>query len=67
MSSNFPTSGFVRLSDILAPKGPLPISRSTWFAWRREGRAPAPVMLSARISAYRVEEVQALLAQLGDT
>lgn len=58
-----PKTGFVRLSSKIAPHGPLPISRSTWFAWRREGKAPAPVMLSPRISAYRAEDVHALLAQ----
>lgn len=59
-----PMSGFVRLASIVAPHGPLPISRSTWFAWRREGRAPAPIQLSPRITAYRAEDVHALLAEL---
>ena len=59
-----PHTGFVRLSAIIAPNGPLPISRSTWFAWRREGRAPAPIHLSPRITAYRVEDIQALLDEL---
>lgn len=59
-----PTTGFVRLASIIAPHGPLPISRSTWFQWRREGRAPAPIQLSARITAYRAEDVHALLASL---
>ena len=61
---SLPTSGYVRLSAILAPRGPLPISRSTWFAWRRDGRAPSPIKLSPRITAYRAEDVHALLAQI---
>lgn len=64
--SSLPASGFVRLSNILAPKGPLPISRSTWFTWRRDGRAPEPVMLSPRIAAYRAEDIHALLSRLTD-
>jgi len=63
-ATGLPDVGFVRLSSIIAPGGPLPISRSTWFAWLRDGRAPAPVKLSARITAYRVEDVHALLARL---
>lgn len=64
VARRLPQNGFVRLAAIIAPHGPLPISRSTWFAWRRMGKAPAPVMLSPRISAYRVEDVQALLDRL---
>ncbi len=60
--SALPEVGFVRLASIIAPHGPLPISRSTWFQWRREGRAPAPIQLSPRITAYRVEDIHQLLA-----
>lgn len=32
MSDNtFPTTGLVRLSQILAPRGPIPVSKSTWW------------------------------------
>lgn len=61
-STHLPLTGFVRLNAIIAPHGPLPISRSTWFAWRREGKAPAPIRLSQRITAYRAEDIHALIA-----
>lgn len=59
----FPATGFIRLNQILGPKGPIPISRSSWFAGVKEGRFPKPVALGPRIKAYRVEEIRDLLAQ----
>lgn len=62
--AKLPESGFVRLAAVIAPCGPIPVSRSTWFQWIREGKAPKPVMLSARVSAYRVSDIHALIAKL---
>ena len=31
-------TGFVRLSGILAPRGPIPVSKSTWWAGVKSGR-----------------------------
>ncbi len=55
-----PQSGFVRLSAILAPNGPIPVSRSTWWAGVKDGRFPKPVKLSRRVTAWRVEDIRAL-------
>ena len=63
MSASFPLpeSGFVRLSTILAPKGPIPVSKSTWWAGIKTGRYPKPVKLGERITAWRVEDIRALI------
>jgi prophage regulatory protein len=61
--SAWPNDGFVRLSSILAPKGPLPISRSSWWAGVASGRYPKPVKLGPRITAWRVHD---LLKLMGD-
>jgi prophage regulatory protein len=53
-----PSAGFMRLPAILAV---YPIGRSTWWAGVRSGRYPAPVKLGPRITAWRVEEIRALL------
>ena len=58
--SPLPQSGFVRLSAILAPNGPIPVSRSTWWAGVKDGRFPKPVKLSRRVTAWRVEDIRAL-------
>ena len=54
-------TGFVRLTSILAPRGPIPVSRSTWWAGVKSGRYPKPVKLGPRITAWRVEDIRALI------
>lgn len=60
-ASPFPRTGFLRLSSILAPKGPIPVSRSTWWAGVKDGRFPKPVKLGPRITVWRAEDVNALI------
>jgi len=60
--SDLPSSGFVRLARILAPTGPIPVSKSTWWDGVRTGRFPKPVKLGPRITAWRVEDIRALIA-----
>lgn len=57
-----PQTGFIRLTSILSPTGPIPVSRSTWWAGVKTGRYPKPVKLGPRITAWRVEEIRALMA-----
>jgi predicted DNA-binding transcriptional regulator AlpA len=54
-------TGFLRLSAILAPRGPIPVSKSTWWAGVKAGRYPQPVKLGPRITAWRVEDIRALV------
>jgi prophage regulatory protein len=54
-------TGYVRLADILAPVGPLPISKSSWWAGVKAGRYPAAVKLGPRITAWKVEDILALM------
>ncbi len=53
--------GFVRLSSILAPRGRIPVSKSTWWAGVKSGRYPKAVKLGPRITAWRVEDIRALI------
>ena len=39
----FPEVGFVRLNQIIAPNGPIPVSKSTWLNGIKSGRFPKPV------------------------
>ena len=55
------SGGFLRLPSILAPGGPIPVSKSTWWAGVKSGRYPQPVKLGPRITAWRVEDIEALL------
>ena len=64
MSDNresLPKEGFVRLKSIIAPLGPIPVGKSTWWSGVRDGRYPPPVKLGPRITAWRVEDIRALM------
>jgi prophage regulatory protein len=58
---HLPQSGFVRLSAIIGPGRPIPVSRSTWWEGVRQGRYPKPVKLGPRIPAWRVEDIRTLI------
>ena len=62
----WPETGFVRLPAIIAPHGPIPVSKSTWYAGIKAGRFPKPVKLGPRTSAWRVELLRDLVARLSD-
>ena len=54
-----PTEGFVRLPVVLRTIG---IGKTSWWCGVREGRFPKPVKLGPRTSAWRVEDIRALIA-----
>ncbi|MDK4733542.1 AlpA family phage regulatory protein [Rhizobium sp. CNPSo 3490] len=60
----FPTDGYVRLKQILGPHGPLPISRSGFWAGVKAGKYPKPRKISARVTVWRAEDIQALIAEI---
>lgn len=58
---DFPETGLVRLRSILAEYGgPIPVSKSTWWAGVKAGRFPKPIKLGARVTTWRAEDVRAL-------
>jgi prophage regulatory protein len=66
-----PQTGYLRLCQILGnPKanppiqGLIPVSKSTWWEGVKSGRYPKPVKLSARTTAWRVEDIRALIEGL---
>ena len=69
--SILPPVGFLRLYQIIGnpkatpPIAPLiPIGKSGWWEGCRNGRYPAPVRLGPRTTAWRVEDIMALIARL---
>ena len=56
----FPHSGLGRLTDILRPKGPVPVAPSTWWQGVKDGRFPKPVKLGPRTTAWRWSEIRDL-------
>lgn len=63
--SSFPETGFVRLSRIITPHGPIPVGKSTWWAGVRSGRFPQPIKIGAKTTAWRIEDIRALIEKLG--
>lgn len=57
---NFPRTGLVRLSQILGPNGPIPVSKSTWWQGVKDGRFPSPQKLGPRTTVWKVEDIRAL-------
>ena len=54
-------SGFLRVKDIIAPNGPIPVSRSTWWQGVKDGRFPKPLKLGARVTVWRVDDIRDLI------
>lgn len=65
-TSFFPKTGLVRLSQILAPAGPIPVSKSTWWQGVKEGRFPRPMKLGPRTTVWRAEDIRALFERTND-
>jgi prophage regulatory protein len=59
--AGLPKMGLMRLASIIGPNGPIPVSKSTWWAGVRSGRYPKPVKLGPRITAWRVGDIRALI------
>jgi prophage regulatory protein len=57
-----PETGFVRLAQVLEV---IPIGRTCWWEGVKSGRYPKPVKVSARCTAWRAEDIHALIKQLG--
>jgi prophage regulatory protein len=57
------SSGLLRLSSILAPVGPIPVSKSTWWAGVKDGRFPKPIKLGPRITVWRSEDIHRLVSE----
>ena len=70
MAYHLPEIGYLRLKQIIGnpvanpPIPPvIPVSRSTWWAGVKSGRFPKPIKLGPRITAWRVEDIRAFIAQ----
>ncbi len=69
--SQLPQTGFLRLKQILGdpdarPPVPaiIPIGKSTWWDGIKKGRFPKPVKLGPRTTAWRAEDIYALVIRL---
>ncbi len=63
MATKLPETGFLRLKQIVPAL--VPIGRSTWWAGVKDGRFPAAVKLSSRVTVWRVEDIRDLIERGG--
>ncbi|MGH1467079.1 MAG: helix-turn-helix transcriptional regulator [Cognatishimia sp.] len=63
--NSFPETGLVRLSHILSPAGPIPVSKSTWWQGVKDCRFPKPQKLGPRTTVWKVEDIRALFEGTG--
>lgn len=62
-AKDLPKSGYVRLPTVLAV---FPVSKSSWYKGVKSGKYPQPVKLAARTTAWRAEDIHALLDGVGN-
>jgi prophage regulatory protein len=65
-----PETGYVRLSQIIGNPTKnipalIPVSRSSWWSGIKLGRYPKSVKLGPRTTAWRAEDIRALIATAG--
>ena len=60
MATQIPTTGFLRLHQILEF---FPISKSAW--WCSTGRYPKPLKLGPRTTVWRAEDIKAFIENAG--
>jgi hypothetical protein len=70
MQTSLPGTGFLRLRQIVGdPKrgiAPIiPVCPSTWWSGIKTGRYPRPVRIGPRTTAWRVEDIRALVEKMG--
>ena len=68
---HLPETGFLRVRQIIGdPKAEppipsiIPVSQSTWWAGVKSGHYPKPVKLGPRTTAWRVEDIRALIERI---
>ena len=54
--------GFLRLPQILEI---IPVSKSAWWQGCKDGRFPKPVKLGPKTTAWRAEDIAALIERIG--
>jgi predicted DNA-binding transcriptional regulator AlpA len=64
VSPVLPPEGFVRIPVVIAVLG---IGKTSFLSGVRKGKYPKPVKLGPRISAWRVEDIRAIIASFADT
>lgn len=63
MSPTLPETGFLRKAQLIPTF--IPISSSTLWRRVKEGTFPKPIKLSARVTAWKVEDIRQWISEQG--
>lgn len=70
--SQLPPTGFLRLFQIIGDKNAkpplpalIPIGRTSWLNGVKSGKYPKPVKLGERTTAWKIEDILALIEKMG--
>jgi prophage regulatory protein len=70
--SQLPPTGFLRLFQIIGNKNAkppivalIPIGRTSWLNGVKSGKYPKPVKLGERTTAWKIEDIKALIERMG--
>ena len=61
LHDQFPRVGLVRLKQILAPAGPIPVSASTWWDGVKNGYFPKPKKLGRGTTVWNAADIWHLI------
>ena len=61
---NLDNAALLRLPQVL---NLIPVSRSAWWAGCKNGRYPKPVKIGPRTTAWKAEDIKALLRKLSSS
>ena len=60
---DIPETGFLWLPQVLSV---IPLGKTSWWEGVKAGRFPKPVKLTERCTAWRAEDIRALIISLGE-
>ena len=71
--NTLPSTGYLRLPQIIgnskaAPPIPavIPVCSSSWWNGVKKGNYPSPVILSANVTAWKVEDIRELIERINN-
>jgi prophage regulatory protein len=62
LTASLPTTGYIRQAQLIPAI--IPVSSATWWRWCKSGKAPKPVKLSEKVTAWRAEAIRAFIDEL---
>lgn len=62
--TNWSNDTLLRINQILSPVGPIPVSKSTWWAGVKTGRFPKPKKIGPRTTVWASADIRVLIENI---